>query len=121
MNSTQHFDLPTPARRTVLAGVSGSSDDTIGFRLRAAGSSFFWAMQLLPYQRREAMYALYAFCREVDDIADGDASRSLKQTGYPTGVMPRLAQAGARAPSRAGGALRAALSAPGDRDQNATR
>jgi len=26
------------------------------------------------------MYALYAFCREVDDIADGDASRSLKQT-----------------------------------------
>jgi phytoene synthase len=35
-------------------------------------------MQLLPYQRREAMYALYAFCREVDDIAGGDAARSLK-------------------------------------------
>jgi len=50
----------------------------IALRLRAAGSSFFWAMQLLPYQRREAMYALYAFCREVDDIADGDAPRSLK-------------------------------------------
>jgi hypothetical protein len=48
MNSTQHFDLPTPARRTVLAGVSGSSDDTIGFRLRAAGSSFFWAMRCCP-------------------------------------------------------------------------
>jgi phytoene synthase len=41
-------------------------------------SSFFWAMQLLSYNRREAMYALYAFCREVDDIADGNASRSLK-------------------------------------------
>jgi phytoene synthase len=26
------------------------------------------------------MYALYAFCREVDDIADGEASRSSKQT-----------------------------------------
>ncbi len=26
------------------------------------------------------MYALYAFCREVDDIADGDASRELKLT-----------------------------------------
>jgi phytoene synthase len=37
-------------------------------------------MQLLPVRRREAMYALYAFCREVDDIADGEASRSLKQT-----------------------------------------
>jgi phytoene synthase len=35
-------------------------------------------MQLLPYRRREAMYALYAFCREVDDIADGDASHALK-------------------------------------------
>jgi phytoene synthase len=35
-------------------------------------------MQLLPHQRREAMYALYAFCREVDDIADGDATQALK-------------------------------------------
>jgi phytoene/squalene synthetase len=39
---------------------------------------FFWPIQLLPVQRREAMYALYAFCREVGDIADGEASRSLK-------------------------------------------
>jgi presqualene diphosphate synthase len=44
------------------------------------GSWFLWPMQLLPTRRREAMYALYAFCREVDDIADGEASRSLKQT-----------------------------------------
>jgi len=57
---------------------SDNQDKTIAFRLRATGSSFFWAMQLLPYQRREAMYALYAYCREVDDIADGDAPRSLK-------------------------------------------
>src|SRR6201988_2168423 len=44
------------------------------------GSWFLWPMQLLPTRRREAMYALYAFCREVDDIADGETSRSLKQT-----------------------------------------
>jgi phytoene/squalene synthetase len=37
-------------------------------------------MKLLPVQRREAMYALYAFCREVADIADGEASGSLKET-----------------------------------------
>jgi phytoene synthase len=37
-------------------------------------------MHLLPARRRKAMYALYAFCRDVDDIADGEASRSLKQT-----------------------------------------
>ena len=42
---------------------SDNQDNTVALRLRAAGSSFFWAMQLLPYQRREAMYALYAFCR----------------------------------------------------------
>jgi hypothetical protein len=30
--------------------------------------------------RPPASRALYAFCREVGDIADGEASRSLKQT-----------------------------------------
>jgi phytoene synthase len=30
-------------------------------------------MRLLPRAKRDAMYAIYAFCREVDDIADGDA------------------------------------------------
>jgi phytoene synthase len=29
-------------------------------------------MRLLPEHRRNAMYAIYAFCREVDDIADGE-------------------------------------------------
>lgn len=41
---------------------------------RNAGSSFYWAMRILPPARREAMFAVYAFCREVDDIADGEAS-----------------------------------------------
>ncbi len=36
-----------------------------------SGSSFIWGMRVLPQARREAMYAIYAFCREVDDIADG--------------------------------------------------
>jgi len=36
-----------------------------------SGSSFLWGMRILPRARREAMYAIYAFCREVDDIADG--------------------------------------------------
>jgi presqualene diphosphate synthase len=45
----------------------------------AAETSFFWTTQLLPFQRRKAMRAVYAFCRDVEDVADGDASRSLKQ------------------------------------------
>lgn len=45
---------------------------TIRNRVEAAGTSFYWAMRLLPRERRNAMYAVYAWCREVDDIADGD-------------------------------------------------
>jgi presqualene diphosphate synthase len=45
---------------------------TIRDRVEAAGTSFYWAMRLLPRDRREGMYAVYAWCREVDDIADGD-------------------------------------------------
>jgi len=44
--------------------------DTIRRRVEAAGTSFYWAMRLLPRERRDGMYAVYAFCREVDDIAD---------------------------------------------------
>jgi len=39
-------------------------------KTRGAGSSFFYAFIFLPEQKRRAMMALYAFCREVDDIAD---------------------------------------------------
>jgi presqualene diphosphate synthase len=45
---------------------------TIRQRVEAAGTSFYWAMRLLPKDRRNGMYAVYAFCREVDDIADGE-------------------------------------------------
>ena len=56
---------------------AGQPDDaalrqTIQNRVAAAGTSFYWAMRLLPRNRRNAMYAIYAWCREVDDIADGD-------------------------------------------------
>ena len=33
-------------------------------------SSFYLGMRLLPQERREAMFALYRFCRAVDDVAD---------------------------------------------------
>lgn len=38
--------------------------------LPAAGSSFYLGMRILPREKREAMFAIYAFCRAVDDIAD---------------------------------------------------
>lgn len=36
----------------------------------AAGSSFYAGMRVLPRAEREAMFAIYTFCRVVDDIAD---------------------------------------------------
>jgi len=36
----------------------------------AKTSSFYLAMRILPPEQRDGMYAIYAFCRAVDDIAD---------------------------------------------------
>ena len=36
----------------------------------ASGSSFYYSFLFLPKAKREAITALYAFCREVDDVAD---------------------------------------------------
>jgi squalene synthase HpnD len=35
-----------------------------------ARSNFYYAMRILPEKQREGMFAVYGFCREVDDIAD---------------------------------------------------
>jgi presqualene diphosphate synthase len=58
-------------------GVAAAPEDAalreaIRHRVEAAGTSFYWAMRLLPQERRNGMYAVYAWCREVDDIADSD-------------------------------------------------
>jgi phytoene synthase len=37
---------------------------------KATGSSFYLAMRLMPKRERDAMFAIYAYCRRVDDIAD---------------------------------------------------
>lgn len=48
--------------------------------VKAVGSSFYWALRLMPQNRREAMFHIYAFCREVDDIADGTDDAVTKMT-----------------------------------------
>ncbi len=50
--------------------------------VRGSGTSFLWGMRVLPKPRREAMFAIYAFCREVDDVAD--------EPGAPEGKLARL-------------------------------
>jgi len=44
----------------------------------ASGTSFGGAMRILPPERRDGMFAVYAFCRVVDDIADEPAPEADK-------------------------------------------
>jgi squalene synthase HpnD len=44
----------------------------------AAGSSFYAAMRILPRAQRDAMFQIYSFCRQVDDIADSDGPRDVR-------------------------------------------
>ncbi|HEY4125016.1 MAG TPA: squalene/phytoene synthase family protein, partial [Rhizomicrobium sp.] len=50
-------------------------------RVAASRTSFHAGMAMLPKARREAMYAVYAFCREVDDIADDGATLTERENG----------------------------------------
>ncbi|MFV0280207.1 MAG: squalene/phytoene synthase family protein, partial [Rhodoblastus sp.] len=73
---------------------------------KAAGSSFYAGMRILPSEKRQAMYDVYAFCRAVDDIADGDAHQD-----DPAGAMQRW-RAGVDALYAGGPAGEAAVLAP---------
>ncbi len=54
--------------------VSASDQAQISEQVRAASTSFYGAMRILGRERREAIFAIYAFCRTVDDIADDETS-----------------------------------------------
>ncbi|MCA1955945.1 presqualene diphosphate synthase HpnD [Zymomonas sp.] len=49
---------------------SEKSSDSQASASGAKSSSFYIGMRVLPPAEREAMYAVYNFCRQVDDIAD---------------------------------------------------
>ncbi len=68
--ATARAARPDPA--APAAGGDAAARAHVRAVVACSGTSFFWAMRLLPRPRREAMFAIYAFCREVDDIADGD-------------------------------------------------
>ncbi len=63
-------------------GATQEDLDAVETIVRRAGTSFYRGMQILPPDRRMAMYAIYAFCRIVDDIADDPAP-------FDT-ILPRL-------------------------------
>ncbi len=46
----------------------------------ASGSSFYYAFLFLPRERRAAITAFYAFCREIDDVVDEVTDPGVAQT-----------------------------------------
>jgi 15-cis-phytoene synthase len=51
--------------------------DLVSRLTRRSRSNFYFAFLTLPRPRREALYAVYAFCRTVDDIVDLGEERGL--------------------------------------------
>src|SRR2546430_11067084 len=43
---------------------------------RREAANFYYGIRLLPRSKRQAMSAVYAFARRVDDIGDGDGERT---------------------------------------------
>ena len=66
------MSFPLEAAREDLTAVSRI--------VRKSGTSFYRGMAILQPERRVAMYAIYAFCRLVDDIADEPAAMTLKRS-----------------------------------------
>ena len=71
--------MQNPADSGEMAGDLEAAREHVRKVVLASGSSFISGMRLLPPPRREAMYAVYAFAREVDDIADEPASNEDKR------------------------------------------
>ncbi len=58
-----------------MARVSGREptsvvNKVVAGRVRRARSTFYWAMRLMGREQRQAIFAVYALARELDDIAD---------------------------------------------------
>ncbi len=52
---------------------------SIGKLVRKSQASLFWCMRGLPKAQREAIYTLYAFCRHIDNVIDGNMPRTEKE------------------------------------------
>ncbi|HKO87087.1 MAG TPA: presqualene diphosphate synthase HpnD, partial [Burkholderiales bacterium] len=57
-----------------------SPDEYCQQKAAQSGSSFYYSFLFLPPERRRAITALYAFCREVDDVVDECADLGIAAT-----------------------------------------
>jgi len=69
-------------------------------RAAQSGSSFYYSFLFLPEARRRAITALYAFCREVDDVVDEVTDPGVARTklGWWSAEIERAYRGGAQHP-----------------------
>lgn len=73
-----------------------SPDEYCQQKTAESGSSFYYSFLFLPAERRRAITALYAFCREVDDVVDestDDMVARSKLTWWRKEIQAMLANA----------------------------
>jgi 15-cis-phytoene synthase len=66
--------------RRVSSGDDVTPDEYCQQKAAQSGSSFYYSFLFLPPPRRRAITALYAFCREVDDVVDEVHDAGVAQT-----------------------------------------
>ena len=81
MDTIERLDT-LPPRCASSYAIPDRKNNTVALRLGTTEISFSWPVHLLPVQRRKAAYKVYNFCCEMDAIADGEASPSLKQIHF---------------------------------------
>ncbi|WP_448206529.1 presqualene diphosphate synthase HpnD [Azospirillum sp. sgz302134] len=67
--------MPQP----LLDSTQSDAAETPAVVAERSGSTFYWPMLLLPRSKRAAMFAIYAFCRRIDDIADEPGEPAAKR------------------------------------------
>jgi phytoene synthase len=69
-------------------------------RAASSGSSFYYSFLFLPLEQRRAITALYAFCREIDDVVDGvtDPSVAHAKLAWWEAELTRIYEGGAQHP-----------------------
>lgn len=76
--------LARPLLRIIRENLSTSiimtPDEYCQDKTAKSGSSFYYSFLFLPKKQRKAITALYAFCREVDDVVDECSDASIAQT-----------------------------------------
>ena len=102
--------MPQPSLDSTRSDTAGSPAAAAAAVTGRSGSTFYWPMLLLPRSKRAAMFAIYAFCRRIDDIADEPGEPAEKRAALDAWRREIRSLYGGGAPtSSLGAALKGAI------------